>query len=126
MIEHISGQKWDLTEEQIERIGAAVPDPRIAADLLVACFAKAQKELLEKKPQIIASHPTSEDIDNLAAALVHHKAREIGVSLENPTKQNLVQLVDELSLQSAAWGTPQEVIEHNVKLMKKIIARLPG
>ena len=125
MGEHISGQKWDLTEQQIEQIGTAIPRPQVVADLLVACVARAQKDRLEKNPHLFTGQPTSADVDKMAAALVHHKAREIGGNLNDPNKQMLGELALELALQSAAWGTPREVVDHNLNLMKKVIACLP-
>ena len=57
MNDKITYSKWNMTDEQIVELGAITPE--IARDLLVVCFANAQKEMLAKKPE---DRPSASDL----------------------------------------------------------------
>ena len=111
---------WSLQEEDLKDV-----TPQKALTLIIDCFYTAQKETYArvKKEMGLVVNSDKELYNNVYASfsLIF---RELGADFKNPTKDNLLEVVDILAERSSSWGTPEEIIEHHKKEVKKLLDAL--
>jgi hypothetical protein len=79
--------------------------------------ASRKHRLDDQMPDDAALH---KDVENI----VRITFRELGYSFDNPTQEQLGAVVMELAQKAAAWGTPNDIIEHHRTLIGRIFSSL--
>jgi len=113
---------WDMSEEQIDNLVDVTP--KMARDLFVVCFSNAQKEMLSKSPKMLTQKPSDDDIREMAENMLRHKTRDFGGNFDEPTKDVLSNLIGEMSMVALSWGTPKEIVEKHMGIMRKIVSKI--
>ncbi|MFH1414482.1 MAG: hypothetical protein ABIH89_00125 [Elusimicrobiota bacterium] len=67
---------------------------------------------------------SDDDLLKNVRGMVRMGFNEAGEDYDNPTKEGIIKVLQYLGRASASWGTPEEIIEHHKKELKKIITAL--
>jgi hypothetical protein len=99
-------------------------DGPAARDLLIECFYTSQRRMFErqKRRMGIPVHPDS--IRRSVNGAVRAAFRREGACWEDPGRQEMERVIERLSVQARAWGTPEAVIQRNRSEFEKVLARL--
>jgi len=117
MAKDIEFKKWDFNAEEKKSLA-----PVKVRDLMVDCFYASQGPMFIKAKQNLKIVFTEEDIRQRAISVVQTAFRKTAGDFQKPTKDSLLKVLDSLADAAASWGTPKDVIEHNVIEMSKAIS----
>ncbi len=94
--------------------------PIKARDLIVKCFFEAQKETFLRSRKDLGLDTSDEDLYASVVGAVRMAFNEIAGDFDNPSKEQLFQVVEVLARKAKAWGTPEDIVEHHKGQIKKI------
>ncbi len=112
-------KRWFVDEKDL--IGL---DTRRARDIIIKCFFEAQKETFARVKESLGRKVSDDEILESVTNAVKLVFKEVNGSFENPSKQDLLNVVERLASKSASWGTPQDIIEHHKTQIEKVLGAL--
>ncbi len=86
-------------------------------DLMCNCFIKAQKETFERAKKNLGREFNEEEIKKGIIISVKLSFKRINADFDNPTLNNLKEVIKILAKKARAMGTPKDIIEHHVELL---------
>jgi len=98
--------------------------PVKARDLIIDCFFHAQKETFMAIKEKLHKESSDEQILESVKSIIKMTFDETGGDFDNPTKEQLMNVVMNIAGKSKAWGTPQDIIDHHKQQIEKIISLL--
>ncbi len=101
-------QRWSPSKEDLKGL-----NPVKARDLIIKCFFEAQKETFASVKKELGTTPTEESIMNSVTSAIRVAFKEANGSFDNPTKEDLSNVVQILSRKASSWGTPPDIIENH-------------
>ena len=97
--------------------------PKLVRDAIIECFADAHCEVIKRMKQK-ESFKTDKEFDKIkklnVRVLIKSIFLKIGANFENPTKENLIKVIDELSKQAAQFRSPEIIKKHYEEIMQLI------
>ena len=100
--------------------------PLIVRDAIIECFLIAHSEILEMMKEY-HEFKTEKDFEEMKQIdiklLVKSKFEEIGANFDNPTKENLLEVIDKLAEFATNFRKP-EVIKKHYEEINKLINKL--
>lgn len=87
-------------------------------------FFEAQKETFARVKETPGRKTSDDEILESVVNAVKLVFREINASFENPSKDDLLKVVERLADKSASWGTPQDIIDHHRSQIIKVLMAL--
>jgi hypothetical protein len=113
--------KWRTSAAAARDLG-----PEGARDQLVECFLSAQCETFRRGMK----HGSEEEIDEerlteTLVGAVRLAFKRVGGDFDEPTKRDLIAVLDALATGAGAWGTPEDVVESHKGEMMSLLERLP-
>lgn len=112
-------KRWFVDEKDL--IGL---DTIRARDIIIKCFFEAQKETFARVKEALGRTVNEKEILESVTNAVKLLFRESNGSFENPSKQDLLNVVERLASKAASWGTPQDIIEHHKGQIEKVLRAL--
>ncbi len=112
-------KRWFISEEDLTGL-----TPIKARDLIIKCFFEAQKETFARAKESLGKSADEKAILESVTNAVRVVFRETGGSFDNPSKEDLVRVVEGLARKSASWGTPQDIIEHHKAQIERVLRAL--
>lgn len=100
-------------------------DPLAARDLLVECFRHAQAETFARQRERLGVAADEEAVDMSIRGAVRAALSSVGGDFDHPTKEHLAGAVEVLARKARTWGTPDDIVDHHLTEMRKVIERLP-
>lgn len=111
--------QWSITIKDLVDL-----TPIKARNLVVRCFATAQKEVFARINQTLQ---VGDDVSlfNSVEGMVRLTFREIGADFDKPTKESLRDVINQLAKKSASWGTPPDIIANHKQILFGVLDNLP-
>lgn len=97
--------------------------PEIVRDAIINCFTEAHEEVLEmmKEYHEFESDEEFEGMKNLNVHyLIKNKIEEVGGDFDNPTKEDLVKLIETLAEYAKNFRNPEIIGKHKDEIMALI------
>jgi hypothetical protein len=113
------GRRWTVSDEELRGM-----TPEKARDLMVACFYEAQAEMFERTRVKLRLPPDEEQIRKTVEGVVRRAFEESGYDYRRPVRDAFRPVAERLERESAAYGTPADVIEHHTAEYEKVLAAL--
>jgi hypothetical protein len=98
--------------------------PERARDLMVVCFYEAQAEMFERTRVKLNLPPDEEQIHKTVEGVVRRAFEDAGYDYRRPVRDAFRPVAERLERESAAYGTPADVIEHHTAEYEKVLAAL--
>lgn len=95
-------------------------------DMILDCFYQAQKDTYAGAKKGTAAMNTDEDLKRIVWGAVRLAFDRSQVDFCRPTREGLRRVVALLAKKASSWGTPREVVEHNLAQINKAIDALPN
>jgi len=106
--------RWALSESDLTDL-----TPLKVRDIIVKCFFEAQRETFARTKQELGMKTTDEELFNTVRTSIRMVFKDLKADFENPTKADLMKVVESLARKASSWGTPQDIIEfHGGQIMK--------
>lgn len=119
MSQSLTYKRWFLTEDDLRDM-----DPLKARDLIVKCFAEAQKETFQRAREHMGVQADDEQLLQNLRSAVKVTFKDVGGDFFAPTKDTLERVVESLASKSKSFGTPEDVIEHHREQIESVLALL--
>jgi hypothetical protein len=119
MAEAKNFKKWHVTEADLQQINLVK-----AKNLIIECFYQEQSQTFRRVLEGAGVSASENDVRKAVVAAVKFTFKEIGEDYDNPTKESLIKVVELLAKKAAMWGTPLDIIEHNIAQLMKVIKLL--
>ena len=119
MDREIRHDKWEFKGRDLEGL-----TPLKVRDLIIKCFYTAHKATYTATKERLGTSSTDEDIYRSVITTVKMTFKEAGTDFENPTKQDLASVLVLLAKKAKLWGTPRDIMVHNVEQIQKLIDML--
>jgi hypothetical protein len=110
---------WTVSPADLENM-----DLIKARNLMVRCFYEAQKDTFARARIRLKKTANEGEVLSSVTNMIQLIFKTRGYDFDNPTKNGLRAIAEELIKKAAAWGTPAEVWENNQKQFYEIVARL--
>jgi hypothetical protein len=98
--------------------------PLKARDTITNCFYTAQKETFARMKEKTNPYVSDPEIKKTVIAGIRAVFKEIGADFDHPRSNDLVKVVEILSVKAKSWGTPDDIIEHHKEQIKKVLDAL--
>ncbi|MBO8130933.1 MAG: hypothetical protein H0Z29_05370 [Candidatus Marinimicrobia bacterium] len=105
-----SRELWNIPKKSLDDL-----TPVKLRDLILECFFHAQKETIAFTKQKLGQQPDDESIRSSVYNMVKMMFKRFNEDFDNPTKEGICKVVNEMAKISKAWGTPEHIIEHHKK-----------
>ncbi len=96
-------------------------NPEKARDLIIKCFYEAQKEALTETAENLHLGYSDGEIYGSIVNTIELAFKEADADFFRPTKNSLEKVVGVLAEKSYKWGTPVDIIEHNMKHIQIVL-----
>lgn len=111
--------RWSISDDDLDDLS-----PETARDLIVKCFAEAQKETFVRARHNLGSHMSDDQLYQNLVSTVRLTFRDVGGDFKTPTKASLAQVVAALASKSKAFGTPDDIIDHHRIQIERVLSLL--
>ncbi len=101
------------------------PTPLKVRSLLIECFFEAQKATMIQAGQTLGTKTDEDSLRSNVEGVIRMAFKETGADFDNPTKPDLLNVLNVLTRKAAAWGTPQDIIAYHKSEMTEIVQTLP-
>lgn len=93
-------------------------------DFIVKCFSHSHRETFERARKIICSPTDSKSIENSVILVVRLAFKKAGYDFDNPTKDGLISVLDNLAKEARLMGTPDCIVDYHKNEIMKAVNRL--
>lgn len=111
--------RWEVQPAELRMM-----DTKKARDIIIKCFFEAQKETIARAKEKLGNTADDDSILKSVTAIVKTTFTEVKSNFDNPTKEDLMQVIGSLAKKSQGWGTPADIIEHHKKQIEKVLSAL--
>jgi hypothetical protein len=101
--------------------------PIMVRDAIIKCFTMAHSEILDMMKEFheFKSNEDFEEMERIDISfLVKLKFRELDLDFDNPTKKDLIAVIDKLAEYASSFRKPDIIKKHYTEIMK-LIDKLP-
>ncbi len=112
-------EHWCIQDSDLEGV-----EPSAARDILIECFFEAQKETFARVKKDLGSRAEVEDVRRSVEQAVKLTFKEAGHDFANPTRRALEDVVQILARKAGSWGTPDDIIDHHMIEIQRLLDAL--
>lgn len=108
---------WDLGGYPIDEHLS----PSTARELVVDCFTVAHGQNFGQTRELLGQDTDQQAIRESVQGIIKMAFRQVGGNFDNPSKDELVRVVNLLAERSLGWGTPPDIVfQHHSEMMRTL------
>jgi hypothetical protein len=111
--------RWKCKDEDLMDM-----TPSKARDLIVQCFFDAQKETFARAKKGLGCEISDPSLRSYINGIVKLTFADVNGNFENPSREDLGKVVENLATRACLWGTPTDTIEHHREQIAKVLGSL--
>ncbi len=111
---------WQINFDEVKN-----PDIEYVKAMMVKCFIEAQKETIARAKEKFGREVTEESVAKSIDALIRMTFKSQGADYDNPKKSDCEKVLAALYRKARAMGTPQDIADHHVAQLKKLVKMCP-
>ncbi len=111
--------RWKCKDEDLVDM-----TPSKARDLIIQCFFDAQKETFARAKKGLSREVSDPSLRRYINGIVELTFVDVNGHFENPSREDLGKVVENLATRASLWGTPNDVIEYHKGEISKVLGSL--